>query len=52
LAAPGRRRAGVKTGEGKMAINKIAIIGMLGAGVVLAAPPASARTLKVSVDSV
>ena len=39
-----------------MAINKIAIIGMLGAGAVLvttplAATPASARTLKVSVDS-
>lgn len=45
------RRKGATAGKGKMAIYKIAIIGMLAAGAVLAAAPASARSLKVSVDS-
>jgi len=34
-----------------MAIKKIGVIGMLAAGAVLAAAPATARTLKVNVDS-
>lgn len=37
--------------EGKMAIHKIWVIGILAAGALLAAAPASARTLKVSVDA-
>jgi hypothetical protein len=38
-------------GRGKMAIKNMVFIGMLVAGTVIAAAPASARTLKVGVDS-